>query len=686
MSEIGFITHDGPNPSATPEGPVLLRFDSGRAITFDAAMMHTGVTGASGTGKSKDTAVPAICAAIPEIPTILILDPKGNEAPKAVAAAQACGREGDIRIIGTIPAAEPVNIIRNMDSVRLSDFARRIFDRFTDGSKSGNMDFHMAGFAAAGDLHLMLNGISEIAEARLPEDSGIPPHSAASTLPLITELLGDPKRATALFRDYLKIAPETPELSRLKKSVEAGLYHPMNQADEDRLNDSDHRQHLAWNSDGARRAISSFLDEPGIIEKFCDPAGAGLDMDFEGKITIFSFAPGAGFASGASCRLGIENFIKWVFKKGIGGGRKLIIGDEAQEYLDLSGGKLSDVSFLALAREYGCGCFYVTQSYSGLAARFGEAGLAAFTANMSNKIFMHNEDGPTRMAAKALGSPDLVDLSHEVFAATYDAERRDFVYGVETLEDAYRLAQSMPDAELAPVIRPAVEHAAEDAAKALDWLLKDHERQKAEEARKRALELSAQYSCEERQWDKAVKDMRIEEMNQRFLEAKCAQAMSGNDPFEEAYQEVIAAAKPEPAPEPEPEFGDDDLRARFPSYFRKDAELRAPAGFIELAAESLSLLNRMGLEARISKLSLSRHDGRFQAEGSPEGAIAYLNRLLTAAKCLCAVCGKEIEPSYFNLCDQCLQAFPQKALSRSRSRDSSHNASHNASQKEGNHE
>lgn len=378
MPVMGFCAENRPAEKIGPLPPeeALIRFDSGRAISFADAMRHTGVFGSNGTGKTVQVVVPAMESAIRSGSMTLIIDPKGTLAGYARAIAKACGRAGDIVEFGTTPSAMPINILERMTPAQFFNFLMGLLYTFMDGGKSGNMDFHASAASNTRDVFMMLDMIAKQAGKR-GRKYGV-------TLPLILDLMNDVRRATEIFEKFLQTVELTDEIRSFAQRVQNSAFHPLNQKQDDP--DSDHQHQLSFNTQAAIQAIAGFLEENGIIEKFCRPGAPGLDISvLEGKIIILSFGAGAAGAAARICRMVCEAFYVWVYKQGVGGSRKFVIVDEFQEICDLSTRRLSDTMFIALAREFNCGYLLATQSYSALAARYGAAGLEALTANLNNK-------------------------------------------------------------------------------------------------------------------------------------------------------------------------------------------------------------------------------------------------------------------------------------------------------------
>ena len=658
MLKMGFLAENAKQEwKALPREEIMHRFDSGRAISFTDARMHTAITGTSGSGKTSQNIVPILDSTIAHIPTVLILDPKGTLGELVLGIADKYGRSRDLITFGTIASATPLNIIEGMSSSRFFDFCLEIFRNFTDGGKSHNMDFHASSCAIARDVFYLVNQIAEMARAQQKDSLSIVRDSSC-TLPLILDMFDDFKEATKIFQEYLKIAKMTPRNRRFVKRIKNSLFHILNQVKDDSEIDNDHEQQVAYHSGGICRALGAFLDESGVIEKFCYPGAPGLDLSrVEGKIILLSFGPGAGGAAASLCRLMLESFYAWVYNQGINGKSKMIIGDEYQEFADLSNRKLADPGFFALAREFQCGGVFAFQSYSALLAKNGQAGLDGLLSNFSNKIFLRTEDPLTREAAISLGGPDLIDLQQQAFCVSYDSRERKYHYGLETMNDAYRLFCSIPKIKPEPCIGEENDHGVEDIFKTIKWLTSEKKRQyqkKLTVAQNTLRSGHNNYSEKE--------DNEPEEANGKINRQGNYYRKPGE--FEEHvpfWDKDAPARQADESPATKKEFAQDDLRLLYSDFFKDEAKILVPVGFAPFISKVFDLMENIGMELKLSGMAFS-HRGDFSAYGSPAENVAFLNRFLACAKRICVRCGTDIEPNVFNLCAKCSSSISKHVL------------------------
>ena len=613
MGVMGFRTEKERAPVWTPvsDWEALLRFDSGRALSFADAMRHTGIFGSNGTGKTIQGIVPAMDASIKSGVMELIIDPKGTLAGYARAIAEACGRAGDIIEFGTTLSATPINILEGMAPTDFFNFLMGLLRSYMDGGKSNNMDFHASSASCARDVFRMLDCV-----ATQFRKKGV---DYCVTLPLILELMNNPKMATEVFQKFLETVELTEDMLAFAKRIQGNTFHPLNQTEDEP--DSEQLRQLNYHTLASIEAMTGFLEENGIVEKFCRPGAPGFDISaYEGKIIILSFGAGAAGAAALICRMACEAFYSWIYKQGVAGSRKFVIVDEFQEVCDLSSRRLSDTSFIALAREFNCGFLLATQSYSALAAKYGAAGLEALIANLNNKIFLHSEDILTRDSARALGSPDLIDLQKDAFAATFDSNLRNYVYGLESLNDSYARTCAINPVRGKPVILEPATQKAKELMDLFDAAIAS--KKKPEERPKQAENYDRERLMTE--YDKTVCDYVEWDMEQRT---------------------DMKELKP------------DDLRIVYGRFFSQGADISVPAGWNAFLARMLEFFSGYGLKARIDKIGISRN-GYLEAYGEPSGVMRVLNHLLALSEGICIRCGAGIEPNGFGLCQKCQKLLP----------------------------
>ena len=425
---------------ATERGPeTFLQFDSrDRRITFPDSILHAIALGTTGSGKTRTFILPALRAHIEAGHSGLIVDIKGNLADYARAMAAGCGREKDFLEYGPTKSSIPLNLLETMTIEGFHTFCMGLINKFCDG-KSNNMDFHAHGASMARDAFQMLSEIAAWQRLNFGEATISP------TLPLILELFTSPPQATDLFNLYCsQVADnENEETRKFIRQVKNSNFHILNQ--DRKPKGSTHREQMSYATHGLIMAIKGFLDEDGMVEKFCGNCAPGIHcrsiLEEGNKIIVLRFGVTSGAAAAQVSRMILNDFYAAIYKIGLEKPeRRFVCIDELQEVVDLSSGKYSDANFVALAREFGCGFMGATQSLSALVAKSSTESAEAFLSNCNQKIFLYSEDPLTREHARRFDEGiDLVNLkTDEAFAVTYNSTTREHKWSKEGLSFSYR--------------------------------------------------------------------------------------------------------------------------------------------------------------------------------------------------------------------------------------------------------
>lgn len=429
-------------PRWNPEPDALFTFDSGAKITFADATHHCMVLGTTGTGKTSGVILPMLEALIRGRHIGLIIDIKGNLSAKVYAIAEKHGRTGDILELGTGDCALRLNILANLSSQGVRDFLTDLTLKNVGYTRNG--DWHLKGVNWACDCVRLLKWLSEL-------DPEIQP-----TLPLVAEMLDDFAQAQGLYKIFRERVYDAgnKEHARFVASIENDAFHIFNVRGERRgtaLTELESQR--TWNLQGIRMGLKSFLEIPALRRNFCAPAAPGLDMGGplkEGKIILLRFDPDTGPIGARLARYVIREFYAAVFAFGLkrpNRDKKLfILIDEYQEIADISGARYSDASFVAQGREFDASFIACTQSLAAVAAKgVDAASVAAFVANCNQRIFFRSDDPLTQeMAARYRPDLDLKTLkSGQVFAITYDTEKRAQKFGFESCQGAFESTQDL---------------------------------------------------------------------------------------------------------------------------------------------------------------------------------------------------------------------------------------------------
>lgn len=440
---IGFLAT--PMPKIVPNKPkqlenCVIQFDSGNGVTFEDARHHILTMGTTGSGKTASVVLPAIQRLLEGGHCGLIIDIKGNMRRQVYALARDCGRADDIVELGSAPSARPINFLKGLEQSQIYEFLEALTVQAFAG-KSHNMDFHAKGISMATDCATLLQYLNKADPA------------FEQNLKTIAEMFNNYEFAATLFtffRTNIYDATDEEQVSFVQ-TVKANPFHIlMEGAQRDTLRSSRADQ-LAYATQAMRNALKSFMDAPGIADNFAACNGMGLNLRellSRNKILLLRFGPETGPIGAMLSRAVMQEYYKAVFATGMSfpkGRCSFVCLDEYQEVADISPGRLSDVSFVAQAREFNAIFIASTQSMSALMNR-GESAAAveAFASNCNTRIMFYSDDPLTQaMASRYDTSKRLSELEPgQAFVVRYDHEKRKHSHGLETFQIAYEKTQS----------------------------------------------------------------------------------------------------------------------------------------------------------------------------------------------------------------------------------------------------
>lgn len=413
---------------------VILRFDSGRTITYKDATHHTIVLGTTGSGKTQSVIFPALFSLYKINATGLVMDIKGSLRAYNYMLARAAGRENDLLELGTSPQATRINITRNLTPDGMRHLIEDIVMHHLKGSEN-NKDWTMRGIMQTSDCGILLLFLAETDPAFEP------------TIRLILDMIESPKLAVEMFAFFKSKVYDANNLEhrRFVNSVEGNEFHVLKkQRSGSTRNSSDEQQ--TWNLNSTRDALKAFLNTPGIERNFCCQGAPGVDLLpwlAENKIIVVRFELDTGPVGSMLSRMLISHFYHLIFE--IGSLRKtnrkfFICIDEFQEVADLSDGRFSDTSFIGQAREFNCAVITATQSMSALVCKGQQTtAVEAFVSNCNQRVMFYSDDPLTQEMAKRY-DPDmsLSELeSGHAFVVTYNQATRRHDHSVESLDTAY---------------------------------------------------------------------------------------------------------------------------------------------------------------------------------------------------------------------------------------------------------
>lgn len=642
---IGFLSHqDRRDPFPLPaSGQCMLRFDSGRGVTFADAGHHVCVFGTTGSGKTASVVLPGLYWLMRAGHCGLLVDIKGNLREQARALARDCGREADLVEYGSAPSATPLNILRGMDRFAMYDFFKTLTLQSIQG-RSNNVDWLLKGVSMAADCGQLLCYLHTL-------DPMFSPNVAT-----IAEMLDMPAEAAKLCRLFMArlYDPQNEEQAVFVERVKNNRFHVFNEYKKGETSAdgfTNIEEQRTWSLDGIRQALRNFLDAPGIAEHFAAPQAPGLDMRLplrENRIVLLRFGLDTGPIGASLARILLSGLYAALFELGLSlpAGRKCFVCiDEYQEVADLSEGRYSDVSFIAQAREFNGIFLASTQSVSALMHRGNSvAGVEAFVSNCNTRVTFYSDD-PLTQAMVSRYDPGLALNTlqpGQAFVVRYEQAQRRHVWDLETFADAFASTRVILD-QATP--EPPVQRAA------------------GGEERPSLRSLAQWAVAESRQQTVAAR--RVENRPRALAAPREVDEVDAPAIPDHIMQELLAQAKPDkeneqPCRKPRTRrFSVEDaqdcsiIQEKFPHFFAEDAEvsISIPSGWVGFVERAFKAFEATHL--RVALTSLSLDGARLRASEtetmtrrhSESGGLKLLNSLLQRSAGLCALCGGRIAPS-----------------------------------------
>lgn len=626
---MGFIHHATANRVPPKlEEECLLRFDSGRAITFEDAVHHVLVMGTTGGGKTAGVVLPVLARLLAAGHCGLVVDIKGNLRAQVRSLAARCGREADLVEYGTGSCAQPLNILNGMDRHAMYGFFQTLtLQSFRDSSN--NLDWHMKGVSVAADCGELLRLLSVLDPIFEP------------SIVTIAEMLMCPKEAEKLYKLFkCRVFDSTNEEHALfAGSVESNRFHVLRTRKESgSRSEVDTDEQLTWTLQGVRQAIKSFLDAPGIRDHFAAPGAPGLDMApvlRDNRVALLRFDLDTGPIGAGLARVLLARLYAAAYAQGkdLRCGRKCFVAiDEFQEVADLSDGRFSDVNFISQAREFNGIFLASTQSMSALMLRGNSpAAVEAFVSNCNARILFYSDDPLTNaLATRHDRAMELSALEPgAAFVVHYDRSTRRHHFGVETFGEAFASTQDVLDAREEGGVRETTAPAYQRAG--LSVLIHWAEAQGCEsdvETHPRS------FTEEERPWRR---DKNRENIMARLPQNTAQQQERRNAPEKE--HKMAKAQKKK------------GIAAKFPSFFANDTEvsISIPVGWADFAERAFSAFAATGLEVTLVGVGLDgatlracEAESGSRVHRQESGAVRFLNTLLQGTEAICALCGEPV--------------------------------------------
>lgn len=649
---IGFLANHGNPGKCRGNGreaeDVLLRFDSGRCITFDDATHHLLALGTTGSGKSASVIFPALYRLIGSGAFGLIIDIKGNFRWVLRPMASSLGREMDILELGTSASAIPINILKGMSRHQMRQFFETLTTQNIKSSQS--MDWHMKGVAGAADCGQLLLFLNEKYPNLQPDCR------------LISEMVNEPDDARKLYRLFKEKVYDGSRLEHrhFLSSIENYRFHILKDVPKTTSSaGTTLDEQLSWGLQGVRDGLRNFINAPGIEKNFCCPGAPGLDLVepiLQGKLIVLRFDLDTGPAGASLARMILSHYYSCIFSLGLHlpkDKKSFVCVDEFQEIADLSSNRLSDSSFIALAREFNCIFMAATQSMSALLAKGADpAAVTSFAANCNQKIILYSDDEMTQAVA-AQHDPEvlLTRLNPgEAFAITYDQKNRKHEAGLETLSEAYGSVKEVIK-DVQPVVpESGLPNVGEEKSlfELAEWAERELNGKKEEKPEEKEEEKVPEKKAMPQDVMEAVMARRVveeerEKKRERQQKIRDRKLMKGNC---------------------------GELVFNFPELFDSDGEevsFAIPAGWEEFFMKVFHAFKATRLPVKVLDFQLI--DGLPKAVGRPnywgnknDDGLELLNMMLAGAGNLCVICGYSVtrlaqQGTSPLMCDDCLRKF-----------------------------
>ncbi|MBO4313630.1 MAG: type IV secretory system conjugative DNA transfer family protein, partial [Desulfovibrio sp.] len=452
-----------------PSGNDLLRFDSGRRLTFAQALRNILILGQTGSGKTTSVVLPSVRSLLAAGFGGLILDVKGSLRPHVRAIARACGREGDIVEFGSDPSANRTNLFAGL---AVHEWVALLETMTMDGLEIDPNAFWSAkGAKMAGEVGRILYGLSRI--ARRSEFSRM----LRPTLRLIHACLTDRRLAAGLllfakaeFDDLLKgrdidsMSAYMVQAERLFGEIEADRFHIMKRRGK-KFTDEDEKQQV-WVLQRILYRLSQLQATHGLLDRFSCTDRDAVPMDFgrlvygDNKVVLVHFGMDCGPAGDLLARTIKGMYYQSVMKHGLDlpdDRCMFMIADEFQHLLNVDReSRLNDMDFFGLSREFRNVNVIASQSVASLHAKGERDAVDSLLANCTTKVFMKSSDPRTIDWVRGFREEDAGDMKNlrrgECLLETMD-ENDDTVSCKDGLNGAYAFAQEgvVPEPE-----RPSV--------------------------------------------------------------------------------------------------------------------------------------------------------------------------------------------------------------------------------------
>ncbi len=386
----------------------LLRFDSGRNLSFANATRNIAVLGQTGAGKTESAVIPAIRSLLAAGFGGIILDVKGNLRNAVRACAIACGRDHDIIEIGSASSAAPVNILQGVKPHVREELFMTLTNHGVDSSTNHHYWTDKGGKAAA-DIAYVAESIARIS-----------PHCHFSrqftpTLQLVDAALCNFSLARGLYayfkfelnvikNQYKNKMPQfLVDAEHFCNSVETDSFHIFGSAEgKNKGYTSDYDSQITWRLNNLVLRLAQLKNTHNIMHKFSANNDDVTPLDFrqliykQMKIVLVHFSIDCALAGELISKIIKERYYQSVMQNGLNlpeGEYTFMVGDEFQEIVDVNPNlRLNDKAFFGMSRQFHNINMIATQSVASLYDKGAKPAIGALLANCTHKILLQSSD------------------------------------------------------------------------------------------------------------------------------------------------------------------------------------------------------------------------------------------------------------------------------------------------------
>ena len=397
--------------SDIPDSDCLLRFDSGRALTFAQGARSSLVIGGTGSGKTRSVLLPAAQNLIRAGYGGFIPDYKGNLRTQIRAIAKECGRLDDIVEFGTSETANPTNILAGMKDHEIADLLNTM--AIAGVQSDNNIGWHQKGVKLGCDVLRAFADISCICHHTEFSKKFAPTlqklytcmtnHALARGLwGYYTHLLEEAvKKQRGIMPDYLRSAQTF--FHQVSSEHFHVLIEPKKYKDLGSSGTTTYMQQLSWMTERLVRMLRLMDTTHGMLRQFSCDDERSVPMDFDKlvygqrKIVLVHFPLDSAEAGAIIARIAKERFYQSVLRNGLNiSGYTFMLGDEFQGICDLDpSSRMNDMQFFSVSREFKNINMIATQSIASLRANRSANAVTSLLGNCMTKIILQCSDPDT---------------------------------------------------------------------------------------------------------------------------------------------------------------------------------------------------------------------------------------------------------------------------------------------------